>query len=688
MGKYLLSKRDVIRLKHSIFLIFWRGFLVKLKSLGTKLTLLIVGLLIVVSLALNMISYLNSTNALIEQVELNIENKAQDVSHYIEQYFDGVHIQIDSIAMQEAVRSMDKERQNAFLTQVMEESSDFLAFGIVDEAGIAHYTDGTTADLADRDYIQQAFKGETVMSEIVISRVTGEPVIMLASPIDTKNGETALLLARMDGYILSDVVSEITIGQTGHAYIVNKEGVFQGHSNKEYVKNGVNYLEDNVNPEEAKVIEQLLANEEGIISYEYADGTEHYIGYHKLPNGMKIGVVAVKEEMLESLNSLKKDSIISSIIVILIGALLGIFVSRRIIRPIIEFVKVSEKLSVGDFTVEIPQQYTKRSDELGTLARAQCRMVTNMKDMVQQVNINAKDVGEASYELLGDVNRVRNSTTIISDAMKEINEGADTQSTMADESAQSMEQMAIGISSVAGVANTVVNHTQVIGEKIHVAERAVAQSMEQMQAIQQGTEIELQVIRQLEQESQEIGLISKIITDISDQTNLLALNASIEAARAGETGKGFAVVADEVRKLSEQTAQSAAQINALIDKVQGYTKDAVKAAVSGEENVELGLQTINQLESSFTVIMESIEKITFEIEHLSASTQEMSANTEEVTASIEEMSAVANTSTNKVHDVTYSVTDQTEAVQAMAARAEQMSEMAVALQKTVQQFKL
>ena len=115
-----------------------------------------------------------------------------------------------------------------------------------------------------------------------------------------------------------------------------------------------------------------------------------------------------------------------------------------------------------------------------------------------------------------------------------------------------------------------------------------------MSAIQEGTSLELDVIRKLEEESKEIGVISKMITDISDQTNLLALNASIEAARAGDAGKGFAVVAGEVRKLSEQTAHPAAQINALIQKVQQYTEEAVNAAESSEENVEQGLQSIHR----------------------------------------------------------------------------------------------
>lgn len=647
-----------------------------------------VSLLLGVSIILSTISFRNSTDAVIEQVEFNIENKAQDVSHYVDEFLLRMDSEVEAIASQHVVQSMDTKKQNAYFASIIEEKQDFLAFAIVDELGVAHYTDGTTSDLADREYIKQAFNGETVMSEILISRVTGEPVLMLATPIDTTTGEKALLLARMDGYILSDVVSEVTIGETGYAYVINQQGIFQGHKNREYVRDETNFLTEGEGTGNSDAIKEVIANEAGMVSYEHSDGEEHYVGYHTLENGMKMAVVAVKSEMLSGLKDLRNGLIIWTAIILAIGVAVATFVSLRIIRPVTEIVKVSEKLSTGDFTAEIPSRHKRRNDELGVLARAQSRMVKSMKEMIVKVNDNATNVSEASCDLMGEVNSVNKGTAVITSAMKEIDEGADTQSTMADEGANSMEQMAVGIQKIAEAANTVVGHTQLIDEQIHAGERAVAQSMQQMQAIQQGTEFELQVIRKLEQESQEIGLISKMITDISDQTNLLALNASIEAARAGEAGKGFAVVADEVRKLSEQTAHSAAQINTLIDKVQVYTKDAVKAANSGEENVERGLQTIQTLESSFSVIVESVSKISYEIEQLSASTQEMSANTEEVTAAMEEMSAVANASTDKVHEVTHSVAEQSATVQQMASCAEQLSDMAAELQRAVKQFKL
>lgn len=665
----------------------------RIKSIGAKLIASIVTLLTVTCIALGILSFSNSSSALQEQVETNLVWKAEDVSNYMEEVFKRLFVEVESLADQAVVQEMNLEQQFTYLNEQLTKRTDYLAFGIIDEKGISHYSDGTTADLSDRDYVINAFNGETTMSDILISRVTNEPVLMIATPIDTTTGEKALLLARMDGYVLSDVVKDIQIGEKGYALIVDKDGTIQGHANREYVKNQMNFITQSQETDEMKgeaaAVQEIISNDSGFFEFENVENARQFIGYHTLNNGWTMAVIADRSEMMsELLSDLNSSIVISTFIFLIIGIVLAILISRSISKPINELVNMSECLATGDFTHEMQEKQKNRSDELGTLARSLYKMVYNMKDMISKVNNNANHVNEASYELLGEVNKVTTLTNTIASAMIEVENGSVTQSKMADEGARAMEQMALGIQQVAEISGTVSQHTQQIEQQIHNGHRAINESIQQMSAIQEGTSLELEVIRKLEDESKEIGLISKMITDISDQTNLLALNASIEAARAGDAGKGFAVVAGEVRKLSEQTADSAAQINALIEKVQGYTAQAVEAAESGEENVQRGLSTIHSVQSRFEEIVSAVEKITHEIEQLSASAQEMSANTEEVAASMEEMSATASSSAEHVQEVTQSTHSQQQAIDIMDNQVKQLSNMAEELRIAISQFKL
>ncbi len=99
----------------------------------------------------------------------------------------------------------------------------------------------------------------------------------------------------------------------------------------------------------------------------------------------------------------------------------------------------------------------------------------------------------------------------------------------------------------------------------------------------------------INESSQEISKIIKVIDDIAFQTNILALNAAVEAARAGEAGKGFAVVAEEVRNLAQRSTQSAKDTSSLISNNIALSQDVNVIAKDVHKAIEIIDRDIHNL---------------------------------------------------------------------------------------------
>lgn len=660
-------------------------------KIGVKITSTVIALLICVCGGLGFLSYQKSSQAIVSQVEDNLKEKAKDNARYIDETFQQSFSQLETIAAQKDITSMDWKTQKTHLKSELKRLKNYSTLGVITPDGNAKFLDGSSANLADRDYVKNAFNGETSISEVIISKATNKPVMSIATPIKNNQKVVGVLIARMDGYYLSDITDKISFGKTGYAYILNSEGTFLAHKDRDLVLNKVNYIEkaqeDSSYQSKAKFVKKILEGKHGVLDYEL-DGKERYMAYEQLSNGWTITIGAYKSEVLEPIDNLQKIMIIITIIFIILGVIITRIISLSITRPINEVVKIGEFLSQGDFTHKVADQFTRRKDEIGKLAKTFNHLTENITKMIKHVQLNSDNVNEASVAMSNQAIETTNMVKQIESSMDIIKSGANSQVQTSGESTKLIEEMTTGIQKLAEISTHIADDTNQINNRVNSGRQSVEVAVKQMDHIQNRSKETTTAIAQLEEDSNEIGQITNIIRDISEQTNLLALNASIEAARAGEAGKGFSVVADEIRKLAEQTANSVSKINELVNKIQGNTSNAVHIIDETRIDVEHGIKIVNEVGHEFETIAEAIISISDKINDMSAISEEMAAGTEEVSASVEEMAATAKEAANNVIKITNSTEQQLQSIEGISQFAQNLTQMADELKQTILQFKI
>ena len=322
-------------------------------------------------------------------------------------------------------------------------------------------------------------------------------------------------------------------------------------------------------------------------------------------------LVKIKEKdaelAAESSNKLYDDSravmIAFAVGGVLIGLILGFFISRAITKPLNEAVKVANQLANGDLTARID---VTSKDETGQLLAAMKAMVDKLGQVIGEVRGAATALSSASEE--------------VSATAQSMSQGTSEQAASVEETSASVEQMSASINQNTENAKVTDGMAAKAAKEADEGGEAVRETVEAMKSI-----------------AEKIS----IIDDIAYQTNLLALNAAIEAARAGEHGKGFAVVAAEVRKLAERSQVAAQEIGEVAQGSVGLAEKAGKLLDEIVPSIKKTSELVQEISAASEEQSSGAGQINNAMEQLNKVTQQSASSSEELAATAEEMSGQA-----------------------------------------------
>jgi methyl-accepting chemotaxis protein len=415
------------------------------------------------------------------------------------------------------------------------------------------------------------------------------------------------------------------------------------------------------------------------------------ISYPLMIDGKHWGAVrvAVSKEKADALIAAERTKVLLQfgglmVVVLVILFLLSQLVVGRKLRSIVR-AAINLNSSEADLTYRIE---VKGDDEISRLGEEINRFIEHMQNLMRAIRNNSASVSELAGKLSTGSHQSRELSSQLASAVNEMALGAENQAVGADEAARSMEEMAASVGRIAHSSNVM---AEASGDMLHAAELGHEKSdkaVAQMERLGAATASISHVIGQLNERSSEIQEMAGTISAIANQTNLLALNAAIEAAHAGEYGLGFSVVSSEIRKLAEQASAHAGHIAETIDQVLALTANAVGAVNSGDQEMEQGLATVQELKASFDSLWNESRLVAAQIQDVSASTEEMAAGSEQVSASVDTMAQVAKATSSHALQSAADTKRQNQLAAETLALASSVNELAVELQRSIERFRI
>ena len=269
--------------------------------------------------------------------------------------------------------SMDRAQQEAVLRAVQKEYPWMYLVFTVDPKGmnIARSDDETLTDYSSRQYVHDIQSGKDLTWENLIGKTSHKPALVVAVPIKNNGQLVGMLASAMTLDAITRIVGSWQRGQTGKVFIIDQNGKVIAHQNEKFIQEQKDLSKNPlVLAADKKEMELRLI--------EFKDDNDRdMIGYaRKTQLNWVLAVQQEKQEAYAALNKTQITALMLFGLTVISIIIIAYFAGRTIVTPIRRLTDAANRISVGELSVELGQEF---KDEIGELADA----ITRMQDSIR-----------------------------------------------------------------------------------------------------------------------------------------------------------------------------------------------------------------------------------------------------------------------------------------------------------------
>ncbi|WP_315449925.1 cache domain-containing protein [uncultured Treponema sp.] len=604
------------------------------------------------------VSLLNNTEYFLKELVKSsskvLDERSQALFGKLEAFSNLPFIQDDTVSYQEKIELFKNEIQ-------MQKQRGWLSFGISGLDGMLYRTDNTVEKVASADWFQSARKGKYIITEPSQSATDRRYIFIVAIPMRDLQGKiTGVINATILGDALSNLISDIIVGETGTAYLVSSSGTVLGNRRPEILYKSIyNEIIGSDTSAFAKFLKQALASHKSLVNVSEIKGVEYIsaVASMRYADWTLLLTAPISEFMAENVTNLIKTFIIIALCQLIIAIALGVLIARNITRPINHVIAALKNIAQGegDLTIELP---ASGKDETSVLSSYFNQTILKLKNSIQKVGADSREMESVGSDLESNMMSVSEVVSNITAGIEDLKKRFVEQEESVSGTAAAIEHI---IKTLRGLDESIGQQAAMITESstsfdkmshsINTVGENVVETREAIRNLSAATNDGRETLAKANEVSQRISDASgdlieagAVIENIASQTNLLAMNAAIEAAHAGEAGKGFAVVASEIRKLAEESSAQgkkisitlknlSAEIKALADSASGAVEkfniiSGYSKGLSG--SIEGVVQAMDEQEENGKIIWGIINDVTGVTNEVKSGSGDMLADGEKV----------------------------------------------------------